>query len=166
MPTRVGRGRRRRELKNFARWTDGRLHKLNPDHVRDKRSSPDDAIRVSVLSKALGRVPLSAFTLEHAERAMRQLDELRQARERERATTKGRKVRTLKPLSRSSRRQPVEKSVDEPNGFSATRQLVAELVAASLARVRRGGVSAGNRLVGRAGLEPATYGLKVRSSTD
>jgi integrase len=91
---------------DFAtRWTSGKLHKLYPDHVRDKRSSDDDASRVDVLSKALGHVPLSAFTLEHAEKAMRQLDELRQARERERATAKGRKVQTLKPLSRASRRQ-------------------------------------------------------------
>jgi integrase len=88
-----------------GRWTSGKLNKLYPDHVRLKRSSDDDAIRVDVLSKAIGHVPLSAFTLEHAEKAMRQLDELRQARERERATAKGRKVRTLKPLSRASRRQ-------------------------------------------------------------
>jgi len=91
---------------DFAtRWTSGELHKLYPDHVRLKRSSDDDAIRVAVLSRAIGKVPLAAFTLEHAERAMRALDELRQARSLETTTAKGRDPLTLKPLSRASRRQ-------------------------------------------------------------
>jgi integrase len=91
---------------SFAtRWASGKLHTAHPDHVRLKDSSDDDATRADVLSRAIGAVPLKDFTLAHAEEAMRQLDELRQARERDAARAAERKPRRLKPLSRSSRRQ-------------------------------------------------------------
>ncbi len=86
-------------------WVSGKLHARYPDHVRLKKSSDDDEAKVDLLRPVLGHVPLASFTLDHAERAMRQLDELRTARERESARNAERDPRTLKPLSRSSRRQ-------------------------------------------------------------
>jgi hypothetical protein len=58
------------------------------------------------------------------------------------------------------------KSPREPLGDSNGMPTVSRVVAEALSRVRRGRSTARKRLVGRAGLEPATYGLKVRSSTD
>ncbi len=61
-------------------WTSGRLHREHPDHVRAK-DSKDDSARFKYLNALdvggvkLGDVPLDRFTLEHAERAMRQLPE-------------------------------------------------------------------------------------------
>jgi integrase len=87
-------------------WTSGRLHKRYPDHVRLKKSGDDDASRVELLRPVLGHVPLASPTwLDDAERAMRQLDELRTAREREAAKAAERDARTLRPLSRATRRQ-------------------------------------------------------------
>ena len=60
------------------RWTTGELHRDYPDHVRDKDPS-DDVSRFKLLNELdvgglkLGDIPLDRFTLEHAERAMRQL---------------------------------------------------------------------------------------------
>jgi len=86
-------------------WTDGTLSGRFRDHVKLKKSSDDDAAKVKLLAPVIGHVPLSAFTLDDAERAMRQLDDLRAGREREAARVAGRDPRALKPLSRSSRRQ-------------------------------------------------------------
>ena len=61
-------------------WTSGRLHAEWPDHVKPKDST-DDASRFRYLNELdvggvkLGDVPLDRFTLDHAERAMRQLPE-------------------------------------------------------------------------------------------
>jgi integrase len=86
-------------------WTSGKLNTKHADHVRLKRTSGDDASKVALLAPVLGHVLLSAFSLDHAERAMRQLDELRNAKEREAARIAERPARKLKPLSPSSRRQ-------------------------------------------------------------
>jgi len=54
-------------------WTSGRLRQRYPDHVKEKRSVADDEQRLKVLNKAIGKIPLSAFGLEEAERAMASL---------------------------------------------------------------------------------------------
>jgi len=52
------------------RWTSGRLAKEFPDHVRVKRTSDVDHQRLSRLYPVIGAVPLHAFTVADAKRAM------------------------------------------------------------------------------------------------
>src|SRR5690606_28084585 len=52
------------------RWTSGELHRKWPDHVKLKRSVENDKTRFKKLFEEIGDVPLVAFRLEHAERAM------------------------------------------------------------------------------------------------
>jgi len=70
---------RERKVTTFAElaadWTSGRLHARFPDHVKAKRSADDDAARFLVLNKAVGQIPLGAFRLEDAQRAMASLPE-------------------------------------------------------------------------------------------
>jgi integrase len=55
-------------------WTSGKLHDRYPDHVASKkRSVRNDVIRLGKLYATIGGVPLVAFTVEHAERAMANL---------------------------------------------------------------------------------------------
>jgi hypothetical protein len=58
------------------------------------------------------------------------------------------------------------KSVATTNGFHEVRQLVADLVAARLAKVRKRRASRRNPSVARAGIEPATRGFSIRCSTN
>jgi hypothetical protein len=58
------------------------------------------------------------------------------------------------------------KSVATPNGIDEARQLVAELVAGSLAKSRKRRATKRNCSVARAGIEPATRGFSVRCSTN
>jgi len=66
--------RQARQAVTFAEladdWTSGRLRERYPDHVKDKRSVRDDRSRFGALCKAVGGVPITAFGLEEAERAM------------------------------------------------------------------------------------------------
>jgi len=55
------------------RWTNGELARDYPDHVKVKRSVEDDVYRLERLYSEIGPVPLAAFKLEDAERAMRKL---------------------------------------------------------------------------------------------
>jgi integrase len=55
-------------------WTSGRLHAKWPDHVKVKRSADLDEGRLEFLYKTIGKIPLSDFKLEDAERAMAALD--------------------------------------------------------------------------------------------
>ncbi len=87
-------------------WTSGKLHKKFPDHVRIKSTSEDDATRAAILEPAIGHVPIKRFTLDHAEEAMRRLDELRIVRDVIVAEKRGRRAKKkMKALSSSSRRQ-------------------------------------------------------------
>lgn len=60
------------------RWTDGELHTLHPDHVKEKDTSLDKA-RIAKLCEidlggiTLGDVRLDFFTLDHADAVMRSL---------------------------------------------------------------------------------------------
>jgi len=74
-PLRAGRATTFRDVGED--WTDGKLHKKWPDHVKLKRSVADDEGRLSLLYKTIGDVPLSDFTLEDAERAMAAIDSAR-----------------------------------------------------------------------------------------
>jgi integrase len=51
-------------------WTSGELHRRYPDHVKLKRSAGTDAKRLEKLYATIGDVPLAAFSLAHAEKAM------------------------------------------------------------------------------------------------
>lgn len=51
-------------------WTSGELHKRWPDHVPIKRSVADDKGRLATLYDLIGDVPIAAFTLDDADRAM------------------------------------------------------------------------------------------------
>jgi len=53
-----------------AQWTEGGLHKRYPDHVPQKVTADLDAQRFAKLCTAIGSVPIAAFTLADAERAM------------------------------------------------------------------------------------------------
>jgi len=80
------------------RWINGELHRLYPDHVPTKKSAADDEYRVEVLNEIVGQVPLVSFTLDHADEAMRSLDETR----RKRAVARGQepKPKVLEPGAR------------------------------------------------------------------
>ncbi|MCC6902687.1 MAG: site-specific integrase, partial [Polyangiaceae bacterium] len=58
-----------------GQWTSGELHARFPDHVPVKRSVDDDVSRFAYLCKVIGGVPIAAFRLEDAERAMANLPE-------------------------------------------------------------------------------------------
>ena len=59
-------------FREFAeRWTSGELARLYPDHVREKRSAEDDRLRLERhVYPVIGAIPLTAFTLDHAEAVM------------------------------------------------------------------------------------------------
>lgn len=73
------------ELAN--QWLTGKLAERYPDHVQIKRprSLAADASRIKHLCKTIGDVPLEAFTLDHAEKAMRGLPKTCVARDSRRA---------------------------------------------------------------------------------
>lgn len=55
-------------------WTSGALARDYPDHVKAKRSASNDAGRSEKhIYRVVGDVPVAAFTLDHAERVMREL---------------------------------------------------------------------------------------------
>ncbi|APU89272.1 integrase-like protein [Virus Rctr16k] len=62
-------------IKDFGeQWTNGKLHKRWPDHVRDKRTASDDAERFErYVYPIVGHVPVAAFRLEDAELVMSRL---------------------------------------------------------------------------------------------
>lgn len=55
------------------RWVSGELARLYPDHVRAKRSADRDGDRLDALYPTIGNVPIAAFALADAERAMASL---------------------------------------------------------------------------------------------
>lgn len=88
------------------RWTDGELHRLHPDHVRDKRTAKDDEYRLELLCETgIGAIPVSRFTLDDADAAMRDIDAARQRVEDRRAQARGGPPRRLAPLAPAARRQ-------------------------------------------------------------
>lgn len=54
-------------------WVSGELHRRYPDHVKAKRDTNSDRLRLARLCKVVGDVPIDEFTLDHAERAMASL---------------------------------------------------------------------------------------------
>jgi hypothetical protein len=61
-------------FQGFAeKWTNGELRATWPDHIKEKRSVSDDVYRLKRLYEWIGNVALTKFTLDDAERAMRQL---------------------------------------------------------------------------------------------
>lgn len=63
-------------------WTSGKLARDWPDHVGAKKQRAEDGARVAFLNNLdvadglkLGAIPLTAFRLDHAEKAMRMLPE-------------------------------------------------------------------------------------------
>jgi integrase len=70
--------RKRKKTTTFKdlgeQWTKGELHDKWPDHVKLKRSADHDKGRLEWLYERIGTIPLAAFTLEDAERAMADLD--------------------------------------------------------------------------------------------
>jgi hypothetical protein len=71
---RIGLGDGSATFKTFAeKWTKGELHQLYPDHIKAKRSVEDDKYRLNKLYDVIGDVPLTKFSLDDAERAMRLL---------------------------------------------------------------------------------------------
>lgn len=56
-----------------GRWTSGALAKLYPDHVKVKDHRGDIGIINLYLKDLIGRIPLRAFTLEHADSVMASL---------------------------------------------------------------------------------------------
>ncbi len=72
------------------RWTSGELHTESPDRVEAKDSAADESrlkalCEIDVGGILLGDVPIEAFTLEHAEAAMRQLPKRAKSRGTRRA---------------------------------------------------------------------------------
>jgi hypothetical protein len=59
-------------FREFAeRWTSGELARLYPGHVREKRSAEDERLRLERhVYPVIGALPLTAFTLDHAEAVM------------------------------------------------------------------------------------------------
>lgn len=61
-------------FEEFAqRWTSGQLHLDHPDHVAKKQHEGDINILKNRINGIVGPVPLVAFTLEDADRVMREL---------------------------------------------------------------------------------------------
>ena len=56
-------------------WTNGKLARQHPDHVKLKRSVETDAQRLKLLCNTIGDVPLRAFGLDDAKRAMAAIPE-------------------------------------------------------------------------------------------
>ncbi len=54
-------------------WTSGELATRHPDQVKRKRSVKSDVERFRKINATIGKVPISSFTLDDAERAMRAL---------------------------------------------------------------------------------------------
>lgn len=55
-------------------WTSGKIHARFPDHVGVKRTSDTDALRLGKWIYPIAEhIPLSAFTLEHAQEIMRRI---------------------------------------------------------------------------------------------
>lgn len=53
------------------RWTSGELAKEHPDHVRTKKTAADDArLFDRYVNPLVGELPVSSFTLDHAQRIM------------------------------------------------------------------------------------------------
>lgn len=70
-------GKRIPTVTDFAKdWTDGKLAKRYPDHVRVKRSAGDDErhLRLYVLPR-IGTLPIDLVTLDHADEVMANLPE-------------------------------------------------------------------------------------------
>ncbi|XXT16493.1 tyrosine-type recombinase/integrase [Sorangium sp. So ce429] len=64
-------------------WTSGELTRMYPDHVKPKRSVEQDVYRLDRhVYPIAGRVPVSAFTLDDAERVMRALPSMSPASRR------------------------------------------------------------------------------------
>jgi integrase len=57
------------------RWTSGELARLHPDHVRTKKSTSEDRQRLAKLYPVIGDIPLQAFRLADAKRAMSAIPE-------------------------------------------------------------------------------------------
>lgn len=53
-----------------SQWTSGELHRKYPDHVRKKRTADLDGQRLEILNETVGKILISSFTLEDADRAM------------------------------------------------------------------------------------------------
>ncbi len=85
-------------------WTDGTLRTRFPSHVEEKKSVRDDEYRFGVLADLIGNVPLVAFTLDHADDAMRRLDEVRRTRA-------GRDVKALDPGGRRQYAQLIARTL-------------------------------------------------------
>ena len=54
-------------------WVSGKLHKQWPDHVKLKRDTANDELRLGKLYKSIGDVPIERFTITDAEKAMASL---------------------------------------------------------------------------------------------
>ena len=56
------------------KWTSGKLHELHPDHVKALKSSDDNESRLRChVYDVVGDVPISAFTIAHADKVMASL---------------------------------------------------------------------------------------------
>jgi hypothetical protein len=61
-------------FENFAKeWTDGKLHKAHPDHVREKNSTRDEGTLRMYINPVIGSTRIADVTLEHAERVLAKL---------------------------------------------------------------------------------------------
>jgi integrase len=56
-------------------WRSGELHKLYPDHVKDKDSDRDGQLARLFVDPIIGTVPVSGLTLEHCDRVMAAIPE-------------------------------------------------------------------------------------------
>ncbi|MFO0572215.1 MAG: hypothetical protein U0263_41720, partial [Polyangiaceae bacterium] len=75
------------------KWTSGDLHREHPDHVRRKDSDLDAArleklCAIDVGGMRLGDIPVDRFTIDHAESAMRALNEALGKRKAESSATR------------------------------------------------------------------------------
>ncbi len=61
-------------FEQFAlRWTSGQLHTDHPDHVGKKQSEGDESILKNRIRPLVGPIPLALFSLDDADRVMREL---------------------------------------------------------------------------------------------
>ncbi len=61
-------------FEQFAlRWTSGQLHLDHPDHVAKKQSEGDENILKNRIRPLVGPIPLSMFSVDDADRVMREL---------------------------------------------------------------------------------------------
>jgi integrase len=56
-----------------AEWTDGKLHKAHPDHVREKDPTRDLGALRMYINPVIGSTRIADVTLEHAERVLAKL---------------------------------------------------------------------------------------------